>query len=195
MAHKDSTQTEYHVTTSQISEILGLSKRRVQQLAKEDALVRVGHGKFDLKSSIPAYLEYQLEKADSDDEIDKNTEEALWTRARREKTELEVKVMKGELHRGVDVERVIGDMLASFKARLLSFPSKYAPQVIGKTEIPPIKEKLKEGIYEALEELYEYDPYVFYESSNDKLFIDEEEDLVKEVQVEEGPDINGHEKE
>ena len=85
MAHKDSTQTEYHVTTSQISEILGLSKRRVQQLVKEDALVRVGHGKFDLKSSIPAYLEYQIEKADSDYVLDKNTEEALWTRARREK--------------------------------------------------------------------------------------------------------------
>jgi len=124
MAQKGSRKNNYHVTTHEISEILGLSKRRVQQLAKENALVRVGHGKFDLPSSVSTFMEYQLERSRSDEDLDKNTEEALWTRAKREKTEIEVKIMKGELHRGHDVERVMSDMLGAFKARLLSLPFK-----------------------------------------------------------------------
>jgi len=70
------------------------------------------------------------------------------------------------------------------------------PQVLGKEEIPPIKEILKNGIHEALEELSEYDPHVFYETSNDKLYIEEQEDLeLKEELLEEGPEENGQEKE
>ncbi|MCD5324764.1 MULTISPECIES: hypothetical protein [Pontibacillus] len=187
MAGKDSSESKYEVTTKEISEILGVSTRRIQQLAKENALVRVSHGKFDLPSSINAYLEFQMERERSDEEIDKYVEEAMWTRAKREKTELELKIMKGEVHRGDDVRRVISDMLASFRGRLLSFPSKYAPQVIGLTEIPPIKEKLKQGIFEALEELAEYDPHVFYDESRDKLYIEDEED--QEEEVDEGEEL------
>ncbi|SFP10649.1 hypothetical protein [Salibacterium halotolerans] len=190
MARKDLKENNYLVTTAEISEILGLSKRRIQQLVQEKALVRVSHGKFDLPSSINSYFEYKMEKMQTEDDLDKNKEAAKWTRAKREKTELEVKIMRGELHRGKDVERVMSDMLGAFRARLLSFPSKYAPQVLGKTEIPPIKEKLKDGIYEALNELSEYDPYVFFDQSKDKLYLEEEEeDPESEVALmEEGPE-------
>ncbi|MFC4403306.1 hypothetical protein [Gracilibacillus xinjiangensis] len=175
MSDKGSVKKEYLVTTSELCEILGLSPRRIQQLAKEDALIRAARGKYDLPSSIQAYLEYMFEREKSEDELDKSEEEALWTRAKRMKTELELQIMRGELHRSNDVRLVMNDMLGSFRARLLGLPSKIAPQLLDKDEIPVIKQVLKDAVFEALQELSDYDPNVFYEKSKDKMYLEEDE--------------------
>lgn len=176
LINKESSKNTKIITTKEISEILGLSDRRIRQLADEGALVRIAHGKFDLPASIQTYIKYQVNKEKPTAEIDKTEEEALWTRARRQKTELELRIMQGELHRSEDVKRVMNDMLGAFRARLLGLPSKISPQLIGKTEIPAVKEIVKNGVYEALEELSDYDPYVFYDYSNDNLLLDDEKD-------------------
>ncbi|MGE6379561.1 hypothetical protein [Peribacillus muralis] len=184
MKNKDSSVNWTTVTTQQICEIIGLQPRRIQQLANEGALVKVGHGKFDLPRSVGAYVDYQISKVKpaGDEEIDNSIETALWTRARKEKTELEVQIIKGELHRSSDVERVMNDMLGGFRAQLLSLPTKMAPQIVGKTDIPVVKDLLKEAINEAMNELSNYDPHVFYDYSTDKMFLgDDEEELETEV--------------
>lgn len=177
MTQKDSNKNTFIVTTAEISEIFGISPRRIQQLAKEGAFVRASHGKFDLSASVKSYIEHQVEREKTDEELDKSTEEALWTRARRQKTELELQIMRGELHRSDDVKRVMNDMLGAFRAKILSIPSKFAPQIVGKTEIPPVKDILKKGVREALEELADYDPTVFYDISKDKMLLDNDEDI------------------
>ena len=177
LAHQLFKDDSYIISTQQISEILGMTPRNVQLLTSKGALVKVGHGKYDLRRSIKQYIESLMEKAGpADGELDGGREMALWTKARREKTELEVKIIKGELHRSVDVERVMNDMLGAFRARLLSLPSKMAPQVLGKTEIPVIKEQLKEAVFEAMNELADYDPLVFYDTSNDRMFLESKEE-------------------
>lgn len=185
MTTKESSGKSHIVSTQEISEILGLHPRRIQQLSNEGALIKVAHGKFDLPRSIGRYIDFQIEKVKvNSDELDNNVEMAKWTRARREKTELEVKIIKGELHRSIDVERVMNDMLGAFRGRLLSLPTKIAPQLVALKDIPKIKDKLKEAVYEAMNELSDYDPLVFYDYSNDKMFIeDEEERLEMEVLV------------
>lgn len=183
LKNKDFIDEDYIVSTQQISEILALSPRRIQQLTHEGALFKVGHGKYDLRRSIKEYIDSQIEKVTPVDEIDNNVEQALLTRARREKTELEVKIIKGELHRSKDVEKVMNDMLGAFRARLLALPSKMAPQVLGETELPVIKDKLKLAVLEAMNELSNYDPHVFYDQSSDKMFLEEEEDGDDEMEV------------
>lgn len=167
----------YIVTTQQISEIFGMTPRNIQLLTQKGVFVKVTHGKYDLRRSIKKYAESLVEKAGPEEgEIDNQKETGLWTRARREKAELEVKIIKGELHRSVDVERIMNDMLGAFRARLLSLPSKLAPQLLGMTDIPLIKGKLKEAVYEAINELSNYDPLVFYDTSNDRMFLESDED-------------------
>jgi phage terminase Nu1 subunit (DNA packaging protein) len=163
------------VTSKEISLILGVSDSRIRQLTTEKALVRVSHGKYDLSASVESYINYRLNKEKTGDDLDKTTEEALWTRARRKKTELELQIMRGELHRSDDVKRVMNDMLGTFRAKILSIPSKFAPQLVGKTEIPPIKDVLKKSVHEALEELSNYDPTVFYDISKDKMLLEDDE--------------------
>lgn len=177
MARKDSEKNTYTVTTAEISEIFGISTRRVQQLAKDGVFVRVGHGQFDLPASINSFIEYRLDDTKEEGVLDKSTEEAMWTRARRQKTELELQIMRGDLHRSEDVRRVMNDLLGAFRARILSIPSKFSPQLVGLTEIPPIKEVLKQAVHEALEELSDYDPMVFYDISKDKMLLEDADEV------------------
>lgn len=174
MSHKDSKQKNWIVTTKEISEILGLSDRRIRQLEAEGALVKIAHGKFDLPASIRSYIDFLNDKNSDEEELNKTVEEALWTRARRQKAELELQIMRGELHRSKDVKRVMNNMLSAFRARILSIPSKTASQLVGQTEIPIIKNILKDTLYEALTELSDYDPHVFYAESKDKISLDED---------------------
>lgn len=177
MARKDSEKNTYIVTTAEISEIFGISTRRVQQLAKDGVFVRVGHGQFDLPASVNSFIEYRLDDTKDEGVLDKSTEEAMWTRARRQKTELELQIMRGDLHRSEDVRRVMNDMLGAFRARILSIPSKFSPQLVGLTEIPPIKVVLKQAVHEALEELSDYDPMVFYDISKDKMLLEDADEV------------------
>jgi len=160
LGRKESEQNEWIVSSKQISQIFGVSDARIRQLTKENAVIRVAHGKYDLQQSIQAYISYLENKRE--DVVDKAKEEALWTKARKEKTELQVQVMKGELHRSVDVERVMNEMLGNFRGKLLAFPSKIASRVAGKTDLTEIRDVLKSGINEAMNELAEYDPKNFY---------------------------------
>lgn len=170
-----SKKNNWIITTSEISEIFDLTDRRIRQLAKEGALVRVGHGKYDLPLSIRAYNDYSLAKNSSAEELSKSEEEALWTRARRIKTETEIKIMQGDLHRSEDVEIVMNDMLGNFRAKLLLLPAKCASVVQRMDELEPIKEVIKQEVHEALDELSDYDPHAFYSKSQKALSDDGDE--------------------
>jgi len=176
LPRKESENISKVVTTAEISEILGVSKRRIQQFADEGALVRLNRGYYDLPASITKFIEYQVAKNIPSDEIDKDVEQALWTRAKKEKTQLEVQIIKGELHRSEDVKRIMNDMLMAFRQRSLSLPTKVAPQLIMVEDIQAIKDILKISVIELLTELKDYDPAVFYEISKDKMFLDDEEE-------------------
>lgn len=181
LSQKESEQFEQTVSQTQLALIIGVSTSRIRQLDKESAFVKVGRGKYDLPQSIQKYIDYQVEKAAGDDEdLNKLREETLWTRARRKKSEIEYKIMAGELHRSQDVEEVMNAMLASFRAQLLAFPTKAAPKVQGIKDIMAIKEALKKEVYELMEELSDYNPDVFYEKSKDKIFLEDASEQANE---------------
>ncbi|WP_305142490.1 hypothetical protein [Geobacillus thermoleovorans] len=181
------------VSTSEIAEIFGLSDRRIRQLEKEEALVKISRGKYDLKASVQRYIMFIKEQAEkTEEELDLTKEKTLLTRANRQKVELELQIMRGELHRSEDVRRVMNDMLSAFRARVLAIPSKTAPRLLAQTDLAVVQDIIKKEVYEALQELSEYDPHVFYAQSKDKLAIgmDETEEGSEEV----GGDITEKEK-
>lgn len=166
LENKDINKNVFIVSTKEICEILGLSDRRIQQLAKEDILVRVSHGKYDLPGSIQNYINYIKEQSKTGEELNKVEEETLLVRVRRQKAEIELDIMQGNVHLSEDVEKVMSDMLSSFRAQLLVIPGKASPQLMGMNEIEPIKAILKNYIHEALQEMSEYDPTAFYNKTN-----------------------------
>lgn len=186
MTDKSLKQNEYKVSTAELSEILGLSSRRIQQLTKEEALVRISHGVYDLPASIQSYLEYIKEQSKTGEELSKVTEEILLVRAKRIKAELDLDIMQGNVHRSEDVEAIMNDMLASFRAQLLVLPNKVAPLIIAQTEVEIIKTIIKKYVNEALQELADYEPGMFYAKSKNKITDEDEE--IKVAEDKEPPD-------
>lgn len=167
-------QGKWLCSTSEIAEILGFSDRRIRQLEQVGIISKMGRGKFHLPTAVQQYISWIRSQADeTEEQLDYKREKTLLTRATRQKVELELQIMRGELHRSEDVRRVMNSMLGAFRARCLAIPSKAAPQLVAQTDLAIIQDVLKKEVYEALTELSEYDPEVFYARSKDKLALDD----------------------
>jgi phage terminase Nu1 subunit (DNA packaging protein) len=107
-----------------------------------------------------SYISHLQEKAREAavDPKDLQKELTRLRRAQADKTELEVREYRGELHRAEDVEDVWTEMLSNFRARILAVPTKLAPQILGIEDLKEMQKALKDAVYEALQELSEYDP-------------------------------------
>jgi len=107
-----------------------------------------------------AYISHLQEKAReaSVDPKDLQKELTRLRRAQADKTEMEVKEFRGELHRAEDVEMIWTEMLSNFRARILAMPSKLAPSLHKLKDLKEIRKALKDAFNQALQELSEYDP-------------------------------------
>lgn len=157
-------------TTHQIANILGLSPRRVQQLAEEGTLIRASKGKYLAAESVQNFIR-SLQTKEGKAEVDYFEERAKHEKAKREKAELHLSVMKGTLHRAEDVEWIMDDMIAAFRTKVLSLPSKLAPQLVGKTNQAEVLGLLTREASEALTELSDYDGFLF--NNKNEVFIGE----------------------
>lgn len=119
-------------------------------------------------------LKVQMEagNVDLDGEIDLEEEKAIHERVKRHISELKLQVMKGDLHKSKDVERVMTDMLISVKTKLLSMPTKLAPLLVARNDVDYIRAAINKEVFEALNELKNYNPKDFHSDE----FIGEEEE-------------------
>ena len=167
------------VSSKVFAEIIGVSDRRVRQLGEEGILIRAAKGRYKLAESIKNYILTLKVANDSNNIIDKSeidleTEKALKERVNRHIAELKLAKMKGEAHSSEDVERVMTDMLTSFKTHLLNIPSKLAPILVSRNDISFIKNILNKEVLSVLNEFKEYNPEDFY--GKEYINLDEEEE-------------------
>lgn len=155
------------VSVGVMANMFSLSERRIRQMAEEGIIVRSAKGRYKLVESLKNYIlalklaaeGFNMDNPDGDINIDE--EKALHERVKRHISEMKLQVMKGELHKAEDVERVMMDMLASFKTRVLNIPSKVAP-VLENRDAAYIKDHLTKEVIEVLNELKDYNPKDFY---------------------------------
>jgi Phage DNA packaging protein, Nu1 subunit of terminase len=165
------------VSVGTMANMFSLSERRIRQMAEEGIIVRAAKGRYKLVESFKNYtlsLKLAAEGANTDDpdgEINIDEEKALHERVKRHISEMKLQVMKGDLHKAEDVERVMMDMLAAFKTRLMNIPSKVAP-VLENRDAAYIKDRLTKEVLEVLNELKDYNPKDFYSDE----YVEEEED-------------------
>lgn len=155
------------VSAKTLESYIGIKERRVRQLAEEGVMVKSGRGRYILHQCVRNYLALiqsnkEIKEDNSDDKINYDDEHALHERAKREKAELELQVMKGILHEADMVEKVMTDMLTFFRSRILTIPSKLAPSLTVEKDAKVIQRILKDEVRNALEELKDYDPILFY---------------------------------
>lgn len=155
------------VSASVLGDLLGVTDRRVRQLADEGIFLKVSNGRYILADSIKSYItmlkvQNDINNSEDGDGIDLEKEKAIHERIKRQQSELKLALMKGEMHKSDNVKKVMIDMLTSFRTRILNLPSKVAPMLVARNEAGFIKDMLMKEVVEVLNELKDYDPKEFY---------------------------------
>jgi Fe2+ transport system protein B len=164
MANKVPAKLDIPVANSiTVGEWLGITDRHVRRLASEGIIDTVSKGKYDILDCVKKYTSYlrqQNESRKSNKEVKLNydVERALHEKVKRDTAELKLKVMKSDLHKAEDIEKIMNDTIANAREQLLSIPGKATLMVMGHTDIPSIQSILQKVVYETLEEIVNYIP-------------------------------------
>ena len=168
------------VNTKALAKMFNMTERNVRYLVEEGIIARVNHGSYDLIDTVSRYITFLKMSNDGLDESKVQEsleyEKCLHEKAKREKAEIELSHLKKEMHKADEVEKVLNHMLTSFRSKMLSLPSKTALLLASKDDPKEIEALLERDIYEALAELADYEPSLFFEEGD----VEAELDMVGE---------------
>ena len=170
------------VRAMDLAKMLGVSDRHIRDLANENVVKKTAQGKYLLLESVRGYIEYLKSRNDADISLkdEKIKEETKRIIKDTEIKELKIKELKNQLHSVDVIEKVMTDSLINMKGKLLSLSNKLAPQIIALDNLGEIQDVIQDGIFEALEELSEYNPEMF----RSKNFVEDDEEEEMEVKNE-----------
>lgn len=98
-----------------------------------------------------AMVQWRIDRAGDGGELDR--ERTRLTKAQADKTELEVSELRAQLVRAPVIELHWQALIGAMRAKLLSIPSKVAPQVVGTDNLARAQDLLQAGVFEALAEI------------------------------------------
>ncbi|WP_245441221.1 hypothetical protein [Neorhizobium sp. T7_12] len=113
------------LTTAELGLLLGLTTRRINQLAEEGLVVRLGHGEFNGPQSVQRYVEHASNRGkDKENHIDKEREEARLKKEQADTQELRNAKLRKELLPLEEVSRVWSEQVSSIRSGLLAVVSR-----------------------------------------------------------------------
>lgn len=158
--------TTLEIGTSEFAKMVGKTPQWIRQLTRDGVLTQCGRGKYNMAENIIAYIEHVSGGKEEDGKprhIDVKTEHEI---LKKEKTELQVQQLRGQLHAAEDVRLVMGDMILSAKSKLLTLPTRIAGQLEGEST-KTIEQTLRTEIEDALTVLVNYSPQMFEKESSE----------------------------
>lgn len=147
------------VTGTTLAVVLGLTGRRVQQLA-QDGIVASKKGKYLLADAVQKYIEYRMkEKSLNSGEKDKLDADIRIKNAKATRSELEVAELQGKMHRSEDVAAMTEDLIYTIRGMLIALPGRLAVDVAAITSPGEVAEFVRKEVYKVMEDLsnYRYD--------------------------------------
>ena len=165
------------IKVRELAEILGLSERQVQRLAKDGVIKKNDKGKYLFYKSIRNYIDYlrELESTPQQLQEEKLKNEIDYLKTRDRKENIKIKILEADLHESEDVKKVMNNVVAGFKGQLKSLPYKLAPLVIGIDNLGELQEIITDNVNQILGELAEYDRAKFIKNK-EYVRNDDEED-------------------
>ena len=169
MASKEKRQgvnSETEVKTTELAGILGISARRVQQLAQDDVIRPSRRGWFLLGQSVQRYLSFldKERKQESDAEKDRANErgkaDVEWKKARASIAKMEAEELAGTMHRSEDVQAMTEQLIYAVRGALSALPGRCGKEVAETGSVREAIAILRREVNAAMEELqnFRYDP-------------------------------------
>ena len=149
-------------TTIQLAELLGISRRTLDELSWAGVIPKEARNCYDVKTAFGAFLKHREDSLASTDDnpVDDRYKEAradlYQQRARSAKIEGDLRA--GTAHDAEAVTFVVGAMLHTARARLLSIPSKTAPALADLTTPEACRKVLDEAVRDAANEISKFNP-------------------------------------
>lgn len=128
---------------SRMAKIFNMSERSIRDKFKT---VRISPGQYDFIAAVELFV----------DTVSGKDEAMELKRVEKETKEFKLEVMRGEYHHKDDIELLVSDMLARFKAKLTAIPVKASIQLLNISNRRTIEQILKTLIKESLNELSDY---------------------------------------
>ena len=159
---------EAEISTTELAAILGVTARRVQQMAQDGTIVPVRRGYFQLGDAVQRYINFlskpQICEAEQKLETAKRQSEAQLKLSKAQLAKMEVEELKGKLHRSEDVEGFTEDLIYTIRAALLSLDVTAAQSPAEAAEI------IRKEVHKVMRELaaYHYDPEKYAEKVNER---------------------------
>ena len=170
-----------HVDAKIIATLFGLTVRRIQQLTQDGILKteQVGRQRrYDLLDTVRRYVAYLQEKCnskggnkdDTENESRKIKADADLKATKAEIAEMELKELKGEMHRSEDVEAMTSDLVFTIRSMMLALPGRLAIDLATIDKPAEISERIKQEVHAILLELanYSYDAGAYKKRVRDR---------------------------
>lgn len=136
-----------------MADILGLTPRRIQQLAEDEVIPKPNKpGDYDIPACVQSYYYNEFVGAE-DNELDGRHERARKAKAEADRIEFDLEIKQGKYVETELVEHVLTGIISNCRAKLLALPRKLAPTVSTAQSPNEVEEILTDGINEALDEL------------------------------------------
>ena len=156
MATQPSQPKRTMVEAAMVAKLFNLTVRRIQQLTQDGILTTELVDKkrrYDLLLTVQKYIAYLQEKvakkgeskADSENESRKFKADADYRATKAELADMELKELRGEMHRSEDVEAMTTDLVFTIRSMMLALPGRLAIDLAKITKPAEISERIKIG--------------------------------------------------
>ena len=169
------------VGATELATVLGITARRVQQLAQDGTFHAVSRGKYSLSGCVRKYIALQAKpKTDADTanaERRKVVSEADLKEAKAKMAKLQAEELEGNMHRSEDVQAMTEDLIYAIRGAVNALPGRLAVDVAACKTAAEAAEVIKKECHKVLRELadYRYDPVKYEERVRARLNLDEPE--------------------
>lgn len=154
------------VKTTALAGILGISGRRVQQLAQDDILRPVRKGWFALGDSVHKYLAFldrtqrQETEAERKRALERSEADVAWKKARADIAKMEAEELAGKMHRAEDVQAMTEQLIYAMRGALTALPGRCGKELAEADGVRECIIILQREVNAAMNELqnFRYDP-------------------------------------
>lgn len=161
--------TDTEVSTTELACVLGITGRRIRQLAEDGDLEKTGQGRFNLSESVQRYIKLQARSTMSDDDLKlertKRTADATLKASKARIAKMEADELTGKMHRAEDVAAMTEDLVYTIRSSLNAMPGRLAVDVAAVSSPAEAAEVIRREVHKVMRELagYRYDPEKYEE--------------------------------
>lgn len=165
----DRITAETEVSTTELACVLGITGRRIRQMAEDGELDKVEKGRFHLCDSVQRYIRFLSKDTLSDNDLKlekaKRTADVTLKAAKAQIAKMEADELSGKIHRSEDVAAMTEDLIYTIRAALLALPGRMAVDVAAAESPAEAAELIRKEVYKIMQELsgYRYDPQKYEE--------------------------------